>query len=71
MLRKDPQTIGPELKPNAGMSSIAVTGPVGLVFSVAILLIFFTKIHPARWLLMASAALGLATTLILRFRRRG
>ena len=71
MLAKNPETISPDLKPNGGMGAIHSTWPVGAVFTVAILLIFLTGIHPARWLLVGSAVLGIATTLIVRIARRG
>ena len=64
-------TSGPESKPNEGGSLISATGPVGLIFTVAVLLIFLAGIHPARLLLAASIALCLATALIRRFNRRG
>ena len=64
-------TSEPESKPNAGGSSISATGPVGLVFTLAILLIFVAGIHPARLLLAASIAFCLATALIRCFNRRG
>ena len=64
-------TSEPESKPNVGGSSISATGPVGLVFTVAVLLIFLAGIHPARLLLAASIAICLATALIRRSNRRG
>ena len=54
-----------------GLDSISATRPVGIIFTIAILFIFFAGIHPARWLLIASAMLAVATPLILRFTRRG
>jgi hypothetical protein len=54
-----------------GMRSISTSGPVGLGFAIAILFIFLAGIHPTRWLLVSTAALGVATTLILRHARRG
>jgi hypothetical protein len=62
--------MGPESKSDAGISAISATGPVGLAFTVAMLLIFLTGMHPARWFLAASIVLGLGTALILRFRGR-
>ena len=62
------QTLRSESKPNVG--SISATGPVGLVFTVAILWIFYAGIHPAKWFLAASIAVGLATLFILRFTSR-
>jgi hypothetical protein len=70
MKAREAQSIGPESKPDAGMGAISATGPVGLAFTVAMLLIFVTGIHPARWFLAASIVLGLGTTLILRFTHR-
>jgi hypothetical protein len=64
-------TSEPESKPNEGGSLISATGPVGLIFTVAILLIFLAGIHPARLLLAASITLCLAAALIRRFNRRG
>lgn len=46
------------------------TLPVGLIFTVAVLFIFFAGIHPTRWLLAACATFAIATPLILRFTRR-
>jgi len=61
-------TSGPASKPNAGGNSISATGPVGLVFTVAILLIFLAGIYPARLLLAARIGLCLAAG---RFNKRG
>jgi hypothetical protein len=62
--------MGPELKPDAGTNAIPATGPVGLAFTVAILVIFLTGMHPARWFLAASIVLGLSAALILRLTSR-
>jgi hypothetical protein len=67
---REPQNIGPESKPDTGMKAISATGPVGLAFTIVILLIFLTGIHPARWFLAASIAIGIATIVILRFTNR-
>ena len=67
MLRKYLQMT---LKPDGG-DSISATRPIGIIFTIAILFIFFAGIHPTRWLLVGCALLGIATTLILRFNHRG
>jgi len=64
------QTIEPDSRPDAGLSSFSAAGPVGLVFTVATLLIFLVGIQPARWFLLASVALVLISLVILRYTRR-
>ena len=66
MLRKYLQMT---LKPD-GADSMSATRPIGIIFTIAILFIFFAGFHPARWLLVGCAVLGIATTLILRFSHR-
>lgn len=64
------QTTGPGSKTNAESSAISITGPVGIIFTVSMLLISLLRVHPVRWLLAASLAFGLISGVILRFAGR-
>ena len=55
-----------EPSPTPNISSISVSGPAGLIATVAILAIALIGIPAARWFALGSVVLGLIFALLLR-----
>ena len=58
------------IHPGITMHKIPVKGPVGLIFTVGVLIIFLLSLPEARWFLALSLPVGLIIAVLLRLTSR-
>ena len=59
-----------KIHPGISMHKIPVKGPVGLVFTIGVLIVFLTGLPAARWFLALSLPVGVIIGIILRMTSR-